>query len=99
MGANTTEIKHKINQTRKAINALNSIWWHKNITKNIKLYTYHTIIQSILVYGAEVWQILTREINKILSTEMEVLRRSARESRVERIKNEHIKDDYNVWPR
>jgi hypothetical protein len=25
-GDNTTEIKHRINQTRKAINALNSIW-------------------------------------------------------------------------
>jgi len=33
MGDNTTEIKHRINQTRKAINALNSIWWHKDITK------------------------------------------------------------------
>jgi hypothetical protein len=33
----------------------------------------------------------TREINKILSTEMDVLRRSARKSRMERIKNEHIK--------
>ena len=29
--------------------------------------------------------------NKILSTEMDVLRRSARKSRLERIKNEHIK--------
>jgi len=37
-GDNTTEIKHRISQTRKAINALNSIWWHKNITKNRKLY-------------------------------------------------------------
>ena len=37
-GDNTQEIKHRINQTRKAINALNSIWWHKNITKNRKLY-------------------------------------------------------------
>ena len=36
MGDNTTEIKHRINQTRKAINALNSIWWHKNITKKQK---------------------------------------------------------------
>jgi len=63
-GDNTTEIKHRISQTRKAVNALNSIWWHKNITKNGKLYIYRTIIQSILVYGAEVWQIPTREINK-----------------------------------
>jgi len=91
-----TEIKHRISQTRKAINALNSIWWHKNITKSRKLYIYQTIIQSILVYGAEVWQIPNREINKILSTEMDVLRRSARKSRMERIKNEHIKEIMGV---
>jgi hypothetical protein len=93
---NTTQIKQRISQTRKAINALNSIWWHKNITKNRKLYTYQTIIQSILVYGAEVWQISTREINNVLSTEMDVLRRSARKSRMERIKNEDIKETMGV---
>jgi hypothetical protein len=49
-----------------------------------------------LVYGAEVWQIPTREINKILSTEMDVLRRSARKSRMERIKNEYIKEIMGV---
>ena len=86
-------IKHFITQ---AINVLNSIWWYKNITKNRKLYIYQTIIQSILVYGAEVWQIPTREINKILSTEMDVLRRSARKSRMERIKNENIKEIMGV---
>ena len=87
MGDNTTEIKHGISQTRKDIKALNSIWWHRNITKNRKLYIYQTIIQSILMYGAEVWQIATGEINKMLSTEMDVLRRSARKSRMERITN------------
>jgi hypothetical protein len=46
--------------------------------------------------GAEVWQIPTREMNKILSTEMDVLRRSARKSRMERIKNEHIKEIMGV---
>jgi hypothetical protein len=39
----------------------------------------------------EVWQIPTGEIDKILSTEMDVLRMSARKSRVERIKSEHMK--------
>ena len=34
-GDNTTEIKHRINQTRKAVSALNYIWWHKDITKKI----------------------------------------------------------------
>jgi len=46
--------------------------------------------KHILRYGAEVWQIPTREINNILSTEMDVLRRLARKLRIERIKNEHI---------
>jgi hypothetical protein len=48
------------------------------------------------MYGAEVWQIPTREINKISATEMDVLRRSARKSRIERIKNEHIKEIMGV---
>jgi hypothetical protein len=49
-----------------------------------------------LTYGAEVWQIPTREIHKILSTEMIVLRKSARKSKMERIKNEHIKEIMGV---
>jgi len=34
--------------------------------------------------------------NKILSTDMDMLRRSARKSRMERIKNEHIKEIMGV---
>jgi hypothetical protein len=48
------------------------------------------------MYGTEVWQISTREINTILSTNMDMLRRSARKSRMERIKNEHIKEVIGV---
>jgi hypothetical protein len=36
----TTEIKHRINQTRKAIYVLNSIWWHKDITKKTENYIF-----------------------------------------------------------
>jgi hypothetical protein len=57
----------------------------------------YCIIYSYYIYqsasaSAEVWQIPTRKINKILSTEMDVLRRSARKSKIERIKNEHIRE-------
>ena len=48
------------------------------------------------MYGAEVWQIPTRELNNILSTEMDVLRRSTRKSRMKRIKSEHIKEIMGV---
>ena len=49
-----------------------------------------------MVYGAEVVQIPTRETDKILSTEMDVLRRSERKSRMERIKNENIQEIMGV---
>jgi len=42
------------------------------------------------MYGAEVWQIPTREINKMLSTGMDEVRRSARKSRMEKIKKMNI---------
>ena len=38
----------------------------------------------------------TYQRNKILSTEMDVLRRSARKSRMERIRNEHAKEIMGV---
>jgi len=76
VGENSAEIKHRMSQTRTAVNALISIWWHKNITKIRKLYIYQTIIQSILVYDAEILQIPTGDINKILPTKMDVIRKS-----------------------
>jgi hypothetical protein len=39
-----------------------------------------------------IWQIPTGELNKLLSTEMNVLRRSARKLMMERIKNEYINE-------
>ena len=68
----------------------------QNITKDRTLHIYLTIIQSILDYGAEVRPSPTTEINRILSTELNVLRRSAGKSRMERIKNEHIKEIMGV---
>jgi hypothetical protein len=66
------------------------------IYRNARYYNNKNIIQSILVYGAEVWQIPTREMNKVLSKEMDVLKRSARKPRIERIKSEHIKEIMGV---
>jgi hypothetical protein len=43
-----------------------------------------------------VWQIPTRKINTILSKEMDVLRSSARKSRLGRIKNKNIKEIMGV---
>ena len=71
---------------------LNSICWSKNTTKNKKLQIYQTIVQSILTYGAEVWRIPTKEMKRTLSIEMDVLRRSAGKSKMDKIRNKEIKE-------
>ena len=65
-------------------------------TEYLYILIYQTIVQSILTYGAEVWQIPTREIKRILSTEMDVLRRSAGKSRMDKIRNKEIKEIMGV---
>jgi len=53
-------------------------------------------LNSISFVLRQTYVMCIREINKILSTEMDVLRRSAKKSRMERIKNEHIKEIMGV---
>ena len=94
---------------------LNSVLWNRQITRKNKLLIYNSIVESIVTYGAE-----TRKFNKnlelkLMSMEMDFLRRSARCSRLEknrnnviREKNEYYKFCFNlykiqtvelVWPR
>ena len=51
---------------------------------------YGSIVQSVLTYGAEVWDVTAK--NKLLSYEMDYLRRSCRLRRVDRLRNETIRN-------
>jgi hypothetical protein len=52
---------------------------------------YQTLVQSILLYGAETWTLNTQQANKLLATEMDFWR-SARKSRKENIQNVTIRE-------
>jgi hypothetical protein len=51
---------------------------------------YHALVQSILLYGAGKWTLTTQQANKLLATEMDFWRRSARKSRKEKVRNDTI---------
>jgi hypothetical protein len=69
---------------------LNSVLWNRNILHSTKLLIYKSIVKSILPYGAETWTMKQKHIRKLLATEMDYLRRPARISRMDRIRNETI---------
>jgi hypothetical protein len=66
---------------------LNSVLWSKTILHKTKKLMYQALVQSILLYGAETWTLNTQQANKLLATEMDFFRRSARKSRKEKVRN------------
>jgi hypothetical protein len=71
---------------------LNSVFWSKSILHKTKKLMYQALVQSILLYGAETWSLNTQQANKLLATEMDFWRRSARKSSKENVRNVTIRE-------
>jgi hypothetical protein len=79
--ATTLEIEKRIREGRRVIGMLNSVLWSETILHKTKKLTYQALVQSILLHEAETWTLNTQQANKLLATEMDFWRRSARKSR------------------
>jgi hypothetical protein len=75
----------------KYIACLNEILWSKDIRKERKFNIYNVLIKSSLLYGSETWRLTENNKRRAEATEMDVLRRSSRVSRKERIRNVNYK--------
>ena len=71
---------------------LNSVLWNRQITRKNKLLIYNSIVKSAVTYGAETWKFNKNLESKLMSMEMDFLRRSARCSRLEKIRNNFIRE-------
>jgi hypothetical protein len=90
-GSSRKDINSRIIQGRQAVQKLNSMWWSDQLNKPTKKRIYNSIVQSILTYGSEAWEITRRDSDRLRAVEMDALRRSCRVSRLERIRNEEIR--------
>jgi hypothetical protein len=91
-GRDTKNIHHRVTQAWKIIDALNEIWWSKDITKNWEKMRYNRIVKSVLIYGAETWSLYEDDRRRINASEMDTLRRSARISKQDRKMNEYLRE-------
>ena len=94
----TTEkdINYKLGQTRSCIRKLHPILWNKHITKSTKTMIYNTLVRSILTYGAGNWVINKNNQRKINAVEMEFWRRCCQLTRLDKVRNEEIREKMNV---
>lgn len=78
------------------IGCLNSILWSKSISRERKHLLYNCILQSVVLYGCETWQLTKALERRLLSLEMDFWRRAAGISRAERITNQRIREIMKV---
>jgi hypothetical protein len=82
-GSSKKELSNRIGQAKQAIKKLNSILWTNNIKKQTKERIYEAIVESILLYRSEVWEITKRDKQRLEAVEMDFMRRSCRVSRLQ----------------
>lgn len=90
-GLDKTEVSARIEQGRKIIGALNGIWWDKNIRPNTKVHIGRALVESVVTYGCEVWTLKAEQKRALNALEMDYLRRSARVSKLDRVRNVEIR--------
>jgi len=90
-GSSASEISQRMVKGTQAISKLNSILWSENIKRNTKIRVFESIVKSIMLYGAETWELTQRNRQRLKAVEMDYMRRSCRVSRLQRVPNEEIK--------
>jgi hypothetical protein len=66
------------------------------VAQKTKNRIYKSMVQSVVLYGSEVWDLRQKNVEKLLATGMGVLRRSCRKTRLDRVKNEDIRREMEV---
>ena len=75
---------------------LNSVLWNRQITRKNKLLIYNSIVKSTVTYGDEIWKFNKNLESKLMSMEMDFLSRSGRSLRLEKNRNNVIREKVNI---
>ena len=90
-GTSDRDITSRVQQGQRCVRILNPLLWSNKLTLKTKMTIYGSIVEPILTYGAECWQLTSRNWKRIETVEMDFLRRASRISRLDHIPNEEIR--------
>lgn len=90
------EINHCITKYSRSINQLYPMVKDRNIPRKVKVLIYMSILRPILIYGSEAWALTTKTKSRIQAAEMRVLRIIRGVTRLDRLKNEDIRNELGV---
>ncbi|XP_030757625.1 uncharacterized protein LOC115883405 [Sitophilus oryzae] len=65
------EMQERVNKGRTVARTLTSLPWNKQIKRSTKKRIYSSIVQSVTLYGSEIWDVTKANKNKLMTTEMD----------------------------
>lgn len=85
-----SDIEHRIALGKNATRTLHGLIWNKTITQEVKKNMFHSLIENIMLYGAEMWPITTKVRDRIRTVELDYMRRCLQLTREDRVRNEVV---------
>ena len=86
------EMEARIGSATRMIGGMSeAVLRRRELSKGTKLKVVNATIMPSLLYGCEAWSLTKQQQSKVQATQMNVLRRVQRVSRMERIRSEHIR--------
>ena len=93
----SSDVQRRIALAASAFGRLKEkIWSNQNVSMELKIRLYYSLIVPITIYASETWTLRVEEERKLLSFEMKCLRSLLGVSLRDRLKNETIRKILNV---
>ncbi|XP_063377554.1 uncharacterized protein LOC134664738 [Cydia fagiglandana] len=92
------DVAHRVNVAWLRWRSLSGVLCDRRVPIKTKGKVYKTAVRPAMVYGAECWTIKQAHEQKLHVNEMNMLRWAAGVTRLDKVRNEHIRGSYKVAP-
>ena len=87
----TSDIKRRLALASSSFKRLTNIWKCRNLSNQLKVQLFNSLIVPIAIYGCETWTLKIENERNLLAFEMRCLRRIARITYTEHVTNEEVR--------
>ena len=87
----TSDIKRHLALTISSFKRLTNIWKCRNLSNQLKVQLFNSLIVPIAIYGCETWTLKIENERNLLAFEMRCLRRIAGITYTEHVTNEEVR--------
>ena len=95
-GGVEADVRNRVNEGCKVLGAMKGIIGNRGVNMNVKRVLHERVIVPTVTYGSELWGMRVNERQKLNVFEMKCLRSMAGVSRLDRLRNEEVRERTGV---